>query len=296
MLMQRTFGGYTLIEVMIFLAVSTVLLAVTIVAIRGQQAHTEFISGMNDVNTKFQQWVDQVVNGLSGSGASPTSATTNIKCSVNEASNVALPQLQPSNGGERGGNPQCIFLGKVIHINDQASANNNHIYTYTVIGRRNSTDVNGNLSNSKDLVSARPVAAAGSPVDLTEDYNIPNGVKILGVDNTNGGTTSHLGGFFISFNNETINNGATGLAAVQYPFTSNAAANNSSVTNCIALSVASPCAAPPTPNLWLMSKWKILFGSPRGDDTACLIVTSSQGVGVSTQVKYGTGNTLCNAF
>jgi Tfp pilus assembly protein PilE len=295
MLMQRTLGGYTLIEVMIFLAVSSVMLAVTIVAIRGQEAHTEFVTSMNDVSTKMQQWIDQVVNGYSSTSASASSS--NFTCTVTPPGN---PNTRPAlnvvaTGNVRGANPDCIFLGKVVQFNDQGNPTiNNHIYTYSVIGRRTNIDPStGNVATSKDLLSARPIAAAGPPVDLTEDYHIPSGTRVIKIVKTLvGDTDSKLGGFFTSFNNQSQSNGSTGLAAVQYPMTINSSKNGAAVTQCIKLNTCITA----LPNLWPMSKWKILFGSTRNNDRACLIFTSVQGVGVSTKVEYGTEDTLCDTF
>ncbi len=61
--MKWAAGGYTIIEVLMFLAISGLIFVTTMVAIRGQAAHSEFIAGTNDINTKLQQWINEVVTG-----------------------------------------------------------------------------------------------------------------------------------------------------------------------------------------------------------------------------------------
>src|SRR5205814_2186232 len=78
--MRSNGGGYTIVEVMIFLAISSLLFVAASIAIGGQQAHTEFNTAANDTNTKFQQWIDQVANGFTSSTAS--GLPSNVTCAT----------------------------------------------------------------------------------------------------------------------------------------------------------------------------------------------------------------------
>jgi hypothetical protein len=138
-------GGYTLIEVMLFLAISLAILVTSIVVVGGQEAHAEFSTSMNEINGKVQQWIDEVANGYSANGSSNSSAIGNYTCSlgtVEKQNNTPVLSLSPSGGNARGANPECIFLGKVIQINNQDQYSDS-IYAYTMLGRRTSVDTDG---------------------------------------------------------------------------------------------------------------------------------------------------------
>jgi hypothetical protein len=294
--MQRTFGGYTLIEVMIFLAVSSVMLAVTIVAIKGQQAHTEFITTMNDVDTKFQQWIDQVVNGFSGSTAATGSG--DYKCQLGPGGPNASPELvsTPGAGNDLGANPACIFLGKALQVNsNQSSTDSGHIYAYSILGRR--TYISGGQEATADnLKHANPVAAVFGDIDLTEDYKIPQGVRVLSVKSTTAGIPdSRMAGFFNSFNSGNTANGSSSLLAVQFPFNQNRGKDDNQVLKCLELKATCNANPPAVPdNLWPMSKWQICFDNQKDDERALVTIVSSNGFGASVQINTGLGAAVCS--
>jgi Tfp pilus assembly protein PilE len=237
--MQRPLGGYTLIEVMMFLAITSVLFTVSIVAIRGQAGHTEFVTSMSDINVKMQQWVDQVVNGYSSNDS--TALNAQYQCLLDAQQ---YPQLTIAGGKERGSNYECVFLGKVIQVNTENNFSN-RLYAYNVLGRRASL-VSGVQESVSALADSKPIAAIfpqppTTPViDLTEEYQIPNGTRIVSAKSTTPGyESSQLAGFFTGFNTDS-NNGAASLATYNYALSSNSDPRSSTVTDCIKL--LGPCA------------------------------------------------------
>jgi Tfp pilus assembly protein PilE len=299
-------AGYTLLEVMLFMAISAVFFAITMVVIQGQGARTEFVAGMNDVESKMQQWVDQARNGYTSNPSSGSAAAGNYNCTLDGSSN---PQLQATgplvSGNATGTNVDCIFLGKAIMVNDETGSGprdlNDKIYAYTVLGRRTYND-GASQVNVNNLKNANPTAAvfdgdgSGSPTDnltkdinLTESYRIPNGIRVKHVwssatpDQTNG-----LVGFFIdpaSANNS--------LLAVQYPLNGNVDPNAWATTardipKCIGLNLSGACEKSLAPdNLWPMTQWNICFESQRDDEAAWFKVISSNGAGAITKVEMG---------
>jgi Tfp pilus assembly protein PilE len=169
--MKPAMGGYTLLEVLIFLAVSSVLLAISNVVLQGQSARTEFTASMNDVTSKMQQWIDQVKNGYSASNASSSAATSasaalnNYNCTIDAL--TQSPKLEPGSVASQhaiGTNLDCVFLGKAIMINDKFGSGpkdlTDKIYAYTVLGRRTYNDGTGqvlvnNLKNSNAVAALR---------------------------------------------------------------------------------------------------------------------------------------------
>jgi type II secretory pathway pseudopilin PulG len=284
--MQRAFGGYTLIEVMIFLAISSVILVMGVYSVRGQTAHTEFATSVNEVNVKFQQWIDDVANGYSSNSSVP-GAPNGFTCTIQ--GNPKHPHLTNNTSTERGYNSDCIFMGKAILVNDTKF--NNQIFAIPIVGLR--TNGAGDLTST--IVDAGPIGAvddAGnfSDVDLSETYTIPNGTRVLS-SHTQGCLTncSYMGGFFTSLNSGTAGNGAQSLLAAQYPMKSNDQRPfYNAVKQCLALR-GSQCNGPP-PNLWPMTTWQICLTSTRNDERALLSIISSDGLGAKTQLKTGKSN------
>ena len=56
----RKSGGYTIIEVMIFLAVSAFMFVVAAYFIQGKQANAEFNQGMQAINSSMQKVINDV--------------------------------------------------------------------------------------------------------------------------------------------------------------------------------------------------------------------------------------------
>jgi hypothetical protein len=314
--MRRPLGGYTLIEVIIFLAVSTAILAMSIVVVRGQEAHAEFSTSANEVNSKFLQWIDQVDNGYSGSTAANQLASSNYNCDLSQyGDGVARPVLTyptfgPANG--RGKNADCIFLGKAIQVNADDTYSN-QITVYNILGRR--IDETGdnvfNIPDANPVAASFPQTGLGDRIDLTETYKIPNGARVLSVANTNKNDqnicgvnptgTSQIGGFYTNFNLPKVNsaNGSLSIIAIQYPLCYGSPASSylpesAQVLDCLRL--VSPCAAPcsgldcnkKTAGLWYMTQWMICLGSSRNGETALLTINS----GVKNGAGVGAGTTL----
>jgi type II secretory pathway pseudopilin PulG len=307
---QRRFGttdstGYTLLEVMLFMAISAVFFAITVVVMQGQGARTEFVASMNDVNSKMQQWIDQVRNGYTSSSAGSVAAVGNYNCSLDVSTNnpkLSFPGV--GNGNAVGTNLSCIFLGRAIMVNDETGSGptdlNNKMYAYTVLGRR-TYDSGTGQENVNNLLNANPTAAVfdgngdGSPSDdptdinLTEVYKIPNGMRVKHVwSSATPGQTNTLAGFFIdptSANNS--------LLAVQYPLVGNIdptawGTNAWDIPKCINLNLTPDCPRAGTlSNLWPMTQWNICFESTRDDEMAWLKVISSSGSGAVTKLEMG---------
>lgn len=304
--MRRPLGGYTLIEVMIFLAVSSAILAMSIVVVGGQEAHSEFRSSMADVNAKIQQLIDGVANGLTGTSSAALAG--DYDCSLDVSGHPQLTPKSPSGGNARGANPECIFLGRAIAVNDQAKPDNDQINTYTILGRRIFTSpVDGVQDIVDNLFDANPIAAVfpGSPpttstIDLTDHYKIPDGVYIKKVTSVNKDniTDSHMAGFFNTFLGEhnsfvgntsnLIRNGSLSLVTVQYPIGNVDPGSPEPADSLACIMLTGPnCnnpSNPPSGNLWTMRKWQICFGSERNGEQALITVSSSDGLGVSTRL------------
>jgi hypothetical protein len=288
--MKAPQGGYSLLEVMIFIAISGVIFTLTILSFKGQYATNEFITSMHDVNSKVQQFVDEVNNGYSGSPAD--SGSVNVRCKVLPSALGAngRPALMNGGGAELGTNDECIFLGKVMHINKDPDYDN-QINLYPVIGRRIYQN-SGDIIPVDNLAAANPEPGVGSPppsnIDISEVYKIPHGARILWAKDGSG-TERYLAGFFTSLNNVSAggvsSNGNTNIMAVQYPFNGTAPPKANSIIRCIEL--RNSCDPGPVSNPFPMDKWEICFASTPDGNRALLTFSSSGGIGVQTDLQIG---------
>lgn len=95
--------GYTIIEVMIVLAVSGVMFVIAANFINGKQAKTSFTTGVNELASKIQDTIEQVNDGRY--------ADSLLNC-TGGAGSISFPGSTAAQGTNSG----CIFLGKLIQF------------------------------------------------------------------------------------------------------------------------------------------------------------------------------------
>lgn len=171
--------GYTIVEVMIVLAVSGALLASALLFMNGRSRRLAF---ENDI-TDFRTELDDVINNVSSGYYARSS---DFQCSG--ASGV--PSVS-SSVSSRGTNADCQFLGRAVHVNKNW---NNYYYIHNVIGLRK-VDGKGSLVSS--IAEAKPqllsISSAlsssyQSGVETAEKVNVFNSkigaTKYFNFDNT----------------------------------------------------------------------------------------------------------------
>ncbi len=250
-------SGFTITEVLIVLAVTSLLFVSTAVAINGQQASTQFSQGMRDIESKIRDVINDTATGYVPSN------NQNYLCQVIGG----VPRITAGSGSGLGTNDQCVVLGRAVQVSTTADANK--VYIYTVIGRRTMPVAVG-LSASvpvASLADANPVAAIDG-VDLTETYDLRGGMRVLSA-RTITRADSGMAGFFANFTNTT--SGSTSddgrVSALELPVSSNSTYQSTAVTNC--LEFQSPCDNIAALNL---GEWSICFQRSDERQTARLIV------------------------
>src|SRR6266404_1087080 len=126
--MGRTSGGYTIVEVMIVLAVSGVLLFSALTVVGGQQQKTSFSQAMQDVVSMIQNYAGQI---QAGSYPSLEGQSCHAVALGNPRGN------RPQIGGS--GSDDCISLGRAFQVQPGSGT----IYSYPVLGLRTYTDSTG---------------------------------------------------------------------------------------------------------------------------------------------------------
>jgi prepilin-type N-terminal cleavage/methylation domain-containing protein len=100
--------GFTMVEVMVVLAVTSVMAISALAFINGRQNRTQFTMAINTLQQQIQQVINETTNGY-------YPQTTAFSCSRGTPS--APPTLTAQAAGDhQGQNPDCIFLGKVMQF------------------------------------------------------------------------------------------------------------------------------------------------------------------------------------
>lgn len=193
--------GYTIVEVMIFLAISGFMFILAASFISGKQAKSEFKQGMNDINNNIRQVINDVSNGYYPSSG-------DFACSAGAS---GVPTFPPTSPNELGANKGCTFIGKVMQFGVGSTSSTTY-NTYSIVGRQFQGDAE-TLAPPLSFQQAKPFAmtgAAGSK-DLTVTENLQWGLELEKM--FNGTTPIGAFGFFSGFATTTDTNLDSGAAA-----------------------------------------------------------------------------------
>ena len=197
---QNSKNGFTIVETMIFLAISAVMVAVTINSVVGKQGDTEFKTGLNILRDNLSLNLTNILNGSYG-------LPTNYHCDAPVGAGQPQLSTTPSTTGN------CTFLGELI------SFGSNNYTIYTILGRTHDPS-NPNLL-ATNVTQANPIIST----TLSNSYQIPESMTVhcLGVPTSstyNCSTAQPIGSLaiisFTGFNGEN----AAGTAIQAYRGTS----------------------------------------------------------------------------
>jgi hypothetical protein len=270
-------AGYTIVEVMIFLAVSAALMVPAMALIKSKQAETDFSQKARDAQSKIQTWINNVSTGFTG--ADPSQDHCILSAGRPQViTNASSPP--PATGY----NPECAYLGEAVQFIDSGS-NKSSIYAYSVFGSR----LNGVLQ-PKNLKESHPEPAVGQSgsVNLTQAFDLSplyvRNVKSSGVATAY--NASHVVGFYNSINTEasTTSNGQSDVNAYQYTIDGSmtAPATPSNITLMSCLELLSPCNTADYPN---KLNWLHVCLTD-GKRFTQLVITSSSGLGANVTLNY----------
>jgi prepilin-type N-terminal cleavage/methylation domain-containing protein len=145
--------GYTIVEVMIVLAVSGVMFLIAAQFINGKQAQTAFSEGTNDLASQIQAIIEDVTDGhYSGI---PVSCTGSGPLVIG----VGTP-------GTQGQNLNCVFLGKLLHFSE------NDIPTqYEVFSLAGALNVTAGGCATVSGPAADPLCDSATPICTSDSCN-----------------------------------------------------------------------------------------------------------------------------
>jgi hypothetical protein len=177
-------AGFTVMEVLIVLAVTAGLFISAAVMITGKQAQTAFDQSARQVQSQIQQALNEVSTGFYPDNGG-------FQCTAGGAG----PVLSAGSGGQ-GTHTGCIFLGKALQFS-VADTDPQLFSVYTIAGLQKS----GSGSESSSLGEARPlVVAPSSPShdgpgypDNSVDEQLQSGLSVVRMWYNNGGSDVEIG-------------------------------------------------------------------------------------------------------
>lgn len=200
---QRSFsiGGYTIVETLIFLAVSSVIFMAALVLVGGRQTRAEFQSGVRDFETRLADIANDVATGYY------QNAGVSRQC--NEGPNG--PEFSGGNVS-LGTNRVCTFVGTVVKLGSGAGPSGDQQFIqFTMAGLR----LSGGDSVTS-LAQAKPkILDNGTGF---EPHNVGYGIRVacIAVEGVNGGACTSENaaiGFFSTFEGASLS--GQGGGAVQ---------------------------------------------------------------------------------
>lgn len=178
--MKQKNTGFTIVEVMIFLAVSGVLMASALLLVNGQQQKTQFAQAIREIDAQIRDIMNDVASGVYNN-------TGDFRCEIVDD---GPPRIE-AGANRQGANVGCVFIGRVFQFQPGSAALAQEKYNvFSIAGRQ----YQGDLFNSKlvsDLPQAKPLPIApnssygslnSTAIDLTEYNQLEYGLSIK--DNT----------------------------------------------------------------------------------------------------------------
>jgi len=162
--------GYTIVEVMIVLAVSGVMLLIASQFINGKQAKTSFTQGVNDIAARLQQTINDVADGQY--------SDVSIDCQ-------AVPgglQLNPGTGDTQGRQSGCVFMGKMYYFYNNGTPTPQNYEIFSLVGARIDpvarTPVTTLAGSYLKPVDGRTSQDPADPISFTVKDTVPQGLSV----------------------------------------------------------------------------------------------------------------------
>ena len=189
--------GFTIVEVLIVLAISGVIMVATLPFISNKQNNTQFTVGIRQIQNQLQD----ILNNVS-TGNVTVPASVNYSCT---SSNGEGPVITTSTSSNLGTNFGCQYIGMGIYFDK------NSMQIIPIIGQKYS---DSNLTKVTSLDSAKPcpmiiVTNGCSQVNGASTINYPSSITMSKYSNTIG--TGLVAIYSITSISSDVSNGSGGV-------------------------------------------------------------------------------------
>jgi hypothetical protein len=157
-------AGYTIVETLIFLAVTTAMFVSAMAFLNGRQAKAEFGSAVRNMQSSLQDLANDVSDGYYSTA---TSDGKQLTCGAN----VSLGKT--SSGDSQGKNKDCIFVGKALQL---APDEANGLQAFTIISLAGSR-LNTSGEEVTDYDEAKIKAIGPTNISTDPDTTITNHIS-----------------------------------------------------------------------------------------------------------------------
>jgi type II secretory pathway pseudopilin PulG len=168
---QLNSSGFTIVELLIFIAVSLALFVSAMMVVGGRQHKTEFQTGVNE----FVQQLQSIANDVSsGNYERPL----DLWCDTSSGSvNFGLSTV-----AQPGKNSDCIFIGRAVQFAPQGSDFSEY-RVFSIIGKRLYSPAVGTSRDVRSLSEAEPKVLNNLPGGAgVSTVRVPGGLRIVSAD------------------------------------------------------------------------------------------------------------------
>ena len=203
MMRAARLGGFTIVEVFIFLAITGLLFIMAMGAFSGREAQAEFAQSTRDLQTKLEDIINDITTSYYPGPSTPFSC----RYHAGQGSAISLDKfLGGTETGGQGEHSDCVFLGKALYFD---FTNGNKPTSFQIIpvagGRGNDqslTAVNYNQSNPypiDGLNTSYLTDPNPNPqnVDFRDYYTLPYGLRVTRVIVVDGSGAHNVSAFNI---------------------------------------------------------------------------------------------------
>ena len=188
--------GYTILEVLIFIAVSSAMLMMAVAAFSGRQADVEFTQAVRDLESRIQDTINDVSTGYFFNSGKYT-------CTAG-ASGVTVVESGLSD--KQGESDDCLFIGKAIQF--APSSGNNQMTAFTIVGARKIYSGANAGADVSSVAESKPAVVDGA----TQTTNLQWGMRITKAfvdtaSSPNVGTVGFFSSFSKSIGDSEVSNG-----------------------------------------------------------------------------------------
>ncbi|HSX06134.1 MAG TPA: type II secretion system protein [Candidatus Saccharimonadia bacterium] len=149
-------GGFTIVEVMIVLAVTGIMFVAAAILINGRQNKTEFTTAINDLQQQLQQIVNETISGYYPNNG-------NFICNGSATGSVTFT----AGSNKQGTNGGCIFMGKALQFGLGGGAAASGLGILPLVGNQYQASTTTPITT---VAQAKPRAVYPGTVEV----NVPN--------------------------------------------------------------------------------------------------------------------------
>ena len=242
--MKGASGGFTIIEVMIVLAISAVMLVSASAVFSGRRESTDFSQAMYDLQSQIQS----IANSVSSQAVSGLQQYTCAPALIN---GIMRPVLTPGSATGQ----DCIFLGQAL----QVTPGNPTVSAYPIFGLRTVYSGNTDTGIAPSVLSdahPEPAVSSTDPTDpnnllLINTYTMLNGLNTVSAKLS--GTESDILTFYSSLQDNNTSGNEISVSALVY--SGSASDSKTQIKQCIE---ANGCPASGSPVV--SSNWNLCVG------------------------------------